>query len=49
MTVDVDAPGLIPFVQDKQRLLTGLVIQAGSSPVKLAASCHAIPTFCPSC
>ena len=35
MTVDVDAPGLRPFVADKQRLLTGLVIQAGSSPVKL--------------
>ena len=48
MTVDVDAPGMIPFVQDKQRLLTGLVIQAGPSPVELAASCHAFPAFCPS-
>lgn len=30
MTIDVAAPGLIPFVEDKKRLLTGLVIQAGS-------------------
>ena len=35
MTLDVNVPGLIPFVQDKQHLLTGLIIQAGSSSVKL--------------
>lgn len=35
MTLDVDVPGLIPFLDDKQHLLTGLVIQAGSGSVKM--------------
>ena len=35
MTINVDAPGLMPFVEDKQRLLTGLITQAGSILIKL--------------
>lgn len=42
MTIDVAAPGLIPFVEDKQRLLTGLVIQAGSLSQHADASCHVL-------
>lgn len=35
MTLEVDAPSLLPFIEGKQRLLTGLVIQAGSMFIEL--------------
>lgn len=46
MTIDVAAPGLIPFVEDKQRLLTGLVIQAGSLSQQANASYHVSLAMC---
>ena len=38
MTLEVDAPSLLPFIEGKQRLLTGLVIQAGSKFIELHAT-----------
>ena len=40
MTLQIDAPSLLPFTQDKQRTLTALVVQATDLPFPRHAVLH---------